>query len=217
MAERYNRLLESSPKQQRRTFGTQDRNGWNLPGLSYGLPTAFDSGTYKFLGWTYGYIQDKDYVVTANKGQIADMKINLIIGVNVTLDILFKKEGIISPTQYNMSARVRVFDDYGNLVGTWMSSQGVYTSAITGQTLATAASDTATFPWDGGYNYLPAGINQLHVDLAGLPYAPTVANLGGASSVTTWSQYYRPPGYTPEYICELSLVQPRRADASLHT
>ena len=170
-------------------------NGWNLPGLSYGLPTAFDSGTYKFLGWTYGYIQDKDYVVTANKGQIADMKINLIIGVNITLDILFKKEGIITPTQYNMSARVRVFDDYGNLVGTWMSSQGVYTSAIAGQTLATAGSDTAAFPWDGGYNYLPAGINQLHVDLAGLPYAPTVANLGGASSVTTWSQYYRPPGY----------------------
>ena len=56
----------------------------------------FDSGQYQFLGWTYGYIQDKDYTVYANKGQIADMKINLIIGVNMTLDILFKKEDIIS-------------------------------------------------------------------------------------------------------------------------
>jgi len=59
-------------------------------------------------------------------GQVADMKINLLIGVNITLDILFKKESIITPTQANMSGRVRVFDDQGQLVAEWMSSEGVY-------------------------------------------------------------------------------------------
>jgi len=39
------------------------------------------------------------------------MKVNLIIGVNLTLDILFKKESIITPTAMNMSARVRFFND----------------------------------------------------------------------------------------------------------
>ena len=71
-------------------------NAWGLFTNSGLYPTAIDSGQYHFLGWTYGYIQDKDYTVYANKGQIADMKINLIIGVNITLDILFKKEHLIS-------------------------------------------------------------------------------------------------------------------------
>ncbi len=140
-------------------------------------PTAIDSGQYHFLGWTYGYIQDKDYTVYANKGQIADMKINLLIGVNITLDILFKKEHLISNTPYNMSARVRVFDDSGNLVATWMSSEGVYgngtgTAAsgagntfVTGR--ATAADGSANYPFDGGLNYLPGGVNLLHVNMAG--------------------------------------------------
>ena len=166
-------------------------NGWNLPGLAYSMSSAFDSGTYAFQGWTYGYIQNKNYIVTVNKGQIADMKINLIIGVNVTLDILFKKEHIITPTPNNMSARVRIFDDYGDLVGTWMSSEGVYTSSITGQTLATAADDSPAHLNDGGYNYLPAGVNQLHVKIAGLPFG-TEGSQGGPA----YLNYYHYPGTT---------------------
>jgi len=80
------------------------------------------------------------------------MKINLIIGVNVSLGILFKKENIITPTTANMSARVRLFDDSGNLVGTWMSSEGVY--ALGGYGPVThgytrAADGTTQYPFNG--------------------------------------------------------------------
>src|SRR5208337_459373 len=47
--------------------------------------------------------------------------------VNITLDILFKKEHVITPTDFNMSGRIRLFNDQGQLVGAWMSSNGVYT------------------------------------------------------------------------------------------
>jgi hypothetical protein len=127
---------------------------------------AFDSGQYSFQGWTYGYIQNKDYTVYANKGEIADIKINLLIGVNVTVDILFKKEGLISPTPYDMSARVRVFDDSGMLVGEWMSSEGVY---LSGTGNVHGADFTADYPSAGGYNFLPAGTTNLRLNIAGLP------------------------------------------------
>ena len=44
----------------------------------------------------------------------------------MTLDILFKKESIITGTPYNMSGRVRLFNDQGQMVATWMSSEGTY-------------------------------------------------------------------------------------------
>jgi len=176
------------------------KNAWGLftSGLLY--PTAIDSGQYSFMGWTYGYIQDKQFSVYANKGQIADMKINLIIGVNITLDILFKKEHIISGTPYNMSARVRVFDDSGNLVATWMSSEGVYGNATgtyhsnvfqTGR--AVGAEGTSQYPFDLGLNYLPGGVNLLHLKLAGLPMAPETAYGYGPDLGTT----YGDPVFTP--------------------
>ncbi len=99
---------------------------------------------YDLHAYTYGYVQDKDYSVYGNSGQVADMKINLVIGVNVTLDILFKKEHIITPTDGNMSARVRLFDDSGNLVAEWMSSEGTY---VTGNGFARAADGTTQYPF----------------------------------------------------------------------
>jgi hypothetical protein len=89
-------------------------------------PLHFSEGEYNLAAYTYGYIQDKDFQAYAMNGQLADMKINLIIGVNVSLQILFKKESIITGTPYNMSGRVRLFNDQGQLVATWMSSEGVY-------------------------------------------------------------------------------------------
>jgi hypothetical protein len=89
-------------------------------------PLHFNEGEYNLAAYTYGYVQDKDFTAYAQNGQTADMKINLIIGVNVTLDVLFKKESIITPTDENMSARVRLFNDQGQLVSEWMSSEGVY-------------------------------------------------------------------------------------------
>jgi hypothetical protein len=90
-------------------------------------PTAFIPGQYNFGGFTYGYVQDQAFMVAADVAQIADVRLNLVIGVNITLDILFKKEHVITPTDMNMSGRVRIFNDQGQLVGEWMSSNGVYT------------------------------------------------------------------------------------------
>ena len=162
-------------------------NAWGLFTNRCLNPTAIDSGQYSFLGWSYGYVQNKDFTVYANKGQIADMKINLVIGVNVTLDILFKKEHSISNTPYNMSARVRLFDDSGRLVSEWMSSEGVY---VTGTGRASAADGTVNRPFDSGLNYLPVGVHLVHVNMAGLP-------------VRAWNGYglgyggYGDPVFTP--------------------
>lgn len=155
------------------------------------LPTAFDTGQYDLRGYTYGYIQDKSFAVFAQRGQVADVKLNLIVGVNVTVDILFKTEHIITATNGNMSARVRLFDDSARLVAEWMSSEGTYT-ATSG--FARAADGTNQYPFGpvldhGGafpfgtglrpsplllntYNFLPGGVTLLHVLMAGLPQVP---------------------------------------------
>ena len=174
-------------------FTTAVINNWHH--VSYFKPTALDSGQYCIAGWTYGYVQDKQFCVYANKGEIADIKVNFLIGVNITLDILFKKEHIITPTPFNMSARVRVFDDSGVLVGEWMTSEGTYNTGATGFATSATCGDAGTgtamvggtgeltgpgsgcaYPWDGGisgatpigFNYLPAGTTNLHVLIAGL-------------------------------------------------
>jgi len=128
-------------------------------------PNHFSEGQYNLRAYTYGYVQDKDFTAYAMNGQIADMKINLLIGVNVTLDILFKKESIITGTLNNMSARVRLFDDTGNLVAEWMSSEGVYDDNSTsspGQAIAAngvLTPNALTSPFvDGNGNYEPNAI-----------------------------------------------------------
>ena len=97
---------------------------------TYRLPTyrsniAIYPGTYAINGWTYGYVQpnvvtlgDLGNVIVAVPwlGQTADINVKLIIGVNLTLTVLFKSESIISGTPYNMSVRFRVFDDEDRLV-----------------------------------------------------------------------------------------------------
>jgi hypothetical protein len=97
---------------------------------SYRLPTfrsnlAIYPGTYALSGWTYGYVQENVlnlgdlgnvYVAVPWLGQMADINLKLIIGVNLTLTMLFKTERIISGIPYNSSVRIRVFDDQDNLV-----------------------------------------------------------------------------------------------------
>ncbi len=119
---------------------------------AWSAPTSFDSGQYSFRAGTYGYVQKKTFSIYALKGQIADIKINLVVGVNISVIIDFKKEHIFTPTLYNMSARIRVFDDSGTLVGEWMSSEGL---SLAGGT--------------GTINYIPAGTSTLKVKIAGLP------------------------------------------------
>jgi hypothetical protein len=96
----------------------------------YRLPTfrsnvAIYPGTYALNGWTYGYVQENVvtlgdlgnvYVAIPWLGQTADISVKLIVGVNLTLSVLFKTEKIIEGTPYNMSVRIRVFDDEDRLV-----------------------------------------------------------------------------------------------------
>jgi hypothetical protein len=160
-------------------------------------PLHFTQGQYNLAAYTYGYIQDQPFAVYAMNGQVADMKINLIIGVNVSLDVLFKKESIITGTPYNMSARVRLFNDQEQLVAEWMSSEGTYMDmsghaiAANGQLPAGANAfcspcfigaagplypfnSLSPVPSSGlnGYDYLPGGVTLLHVLMAGLPQQP---------------------------------------------
>ena len=126
-------------------------------------PSHFNEGQYNLRAYTYGYVQDKDFTAYALNGQVADMKINLLIGVNVTLDVLFKKESIMTGTLNNMSARVRLFNDSGELVAEWMSSEGVYvtnsTSAPAFEAIAAngvLTPDAGTSPFvDGNGNHEP--------------------------------------------------------------
>jgi len=141
-------------------------------------PIAFQPGEYNFGGFTYGYVQDQAFTVYADVAQIADVRLNLVIGVNITLDILFKKEHVITPTDFNMSGRIRIFNDQGQLVGEWMSSNGVYTPpnnclGITGcavngvnppvpNGLAVTADGTVRYPF-----------GPLHAAIPGVPAAGT--------------------------------------------
>ena len=186
-------------------------------------PGSFLSGEYEIRGWTYGYVQDQIYSVYVQQGQVADARINLVVGVNVTLDILLKKEHIITGSQDNMSARVRLFDDSGDLVATWMSSEGVYTppnnvplpSANAPNGLATngravAADGTTAFPFisqgnltipgsqSDSYNFIPGGTTLLHVLMAGLPQQPP-------AGLMLTGEYYGDPVFTP-YACGFNIV-----------
>jgi hypothetical protein len=160
-------------------------------------PISFSQGQYDLAAYTYGYIQDEPFTAYAMNGQVADMRINLIIGVNITLDVLFKKESIITGTPYNMSARVRVYNDQSQLVAEWMSSEGTYVDR-TGHAIAangalgpganafgtSAATSSPLYPFTdqaglqepasglNAYNYLPGGTTLLHVVMAGLPQQP---------------------------------------------
>ena len=154
-------------------------------------PSAIPTGQYTLRGYTYGYVQDQSFTAYASSSQVSDIRLNMIIGVNVTLDILFKKEHIITPTDANMSARVRLFDDSGNLVAEWMSSEGTY---VTGNGFARASDGTTQYPFGplhtavpypqllNGYNYLPGGVTLLHVLMSGLPQVPPAGTDDGVIS-----------------------------------
>jgi hypothetical protein len=155
-------------------------------------PSAIPAGQYDLHGYTYGYVQTGKFTVDTSPTQVADMRINLLIGVNVTLDILFKKESIITPTDANMSARVRLFDDSGNLVAEWMSSEGVY---VPQSGFARAADGTDQYPFGplhpavpvpqplNTYNYLPGNVTLLHILMAGLPQVPPSGTDAGVPSL----------------------------------
>ena len=160
---------------------------------------------YDLRAFTYGYVQDKEYSAYAASGQVADMKINLIIGVNVTLDILFKKEHIITPTDGNMSARVRLFDDSGNLVAEWMSSEGTY---VTGNGFARAADGTTQYPFGNLGAPTNGNLDAGQPQLGNPPNGVQVATGGNMPYPKTLNAYnYLPGGTTELHVLMAGLPQ----------
>jgi hypothetical protein len=86
---------------------------------------AIYPGTYSVVGWTYGYVQnnvvdpgDVGKVLSGVPwlGSIADNHVQLMVGVNFTLSMIFKDEKIISGMLYNSSIRMRIYDSSDRLV-----------------------------------------------------------------------------------------------------
>jgi hypothetical protein len=109
-------------------------------------PTSFESGTYEFVGLTYGYVMQMDPVtrtakrfqVGVNKGTIANIPIKLVQGVQIPVIVRFKHENIFEHLRQNSSVRIRVFDDQNALVGEWLTS-----SSINGTAIVTGVGATA--------------------------------------------------------------------------
>ena len=131
--------------------------------LNFKPRNAIESGTYTFYGYAYGYVHHKQYSVSVLKGGFGDIKLNLLQGVNLTLNIQFKTEGVYTPTQFNMSMRVRVFDDEGRLIGTASTKNPDVVSYDNTEELGIARNAPNGYAW------------TYYVD----PYAtsPSVANL----------------------------------------
>jgi len=147
---------------------------------------AIYPGTYALNGWTYGYVQPDVvtlgdlgnlYVAVPWLGQTADIHLKLIIGVNLTLSVLFKTEKTIEGTPNSMSVRIRVFDDEDRLVA-------ATTSFDSDAGILEAPNQNVGFFANGGKiieEPLPAGTTLLtYENLAGLyeyvdPANPTAA------------------------------------------
>jgi hypothetical protein len=160
---------------------------------SYRSSIAIYPGVYAMNAWTYGYVQDNvaslgdlgnDLIAVPWLGSIADAQIQLIVGVNLTLTMLFKTENIISGMPFNSSVRIRVYDEGDTLIAaaTIFSDAGA----------AIPRSDAGFFA-DGTKllrRPVPAGTTTLqYFDLAGLftyvePNAGTTG-LSGSAGVRT--------------------------------
>ena len=156
---------------------------------SYRTPTfqsnlAIYPGIYAVNVWTYGYVQDNVAnlgdlgnvrVSVASLGSVADSSVRLIKGVNFTIRIVFKTEGIFSGIPYNSSIRIRVFDEGDNIV----AATTVFSDAGT-----LVPSSEAGFFVDGTKllsHPIPAGTKTLeYVALAGL-FGYVESSTGGES------------------------------------
>jgi hypothetical protein len=142
-------------------------------------PTAYQNGSYTFKVLTYGYVQPTLTEAYGLEGNTTtDLRINLFLGVNMTLHIKFKSEGIFGTVPFNMSMRLRVFDDIGNLVGAWLTgsaddvlSFGQFEAGLS-QNLANPVFLQSLDPihrdppmtW-----YVPGGTTDLRITISGIP------------------------------------------------
>ncbi len=62
---------------------------------------ALETGIYIIKGIYTGICPEEGHNPLPAKGQQADTKLNLVQGVNITVNIKFKKEGIFTHVPYN--------------------------------------------------------------------------------------------------------------------
>ncbi len=121
---------------------------------------ALKSGMYKLRGDTLGYVQEDrgnlDFISVAS-GKQSDVRLDLLIGVNVSLTIMFKKERLFDVVPYNMSMRIRILDENGELVSAVTSTQDY---AIGGIGPGYRISEFGTSLMGTG-GYIPAGVSQV--------------------------------------------------------
>ncbi len=181
---------------------------------------ALETGTYTLKGYTLGYVQKKDITVYAQKGQQSDTKLNLAQGVNITVNIKFKKEGIFSELPYNSSFRIRVFDDNGALVATWFTTSydksGFYTGVIQDGIKAYGGYGTGKKPYSSSLpnagadkNWVEDHTNELQVLFAGNYLFQEIDQYATVPKDNRWSTFYGIdgwPNYQGNYHVEVDAV-----------
>lgn len=179
---------------------------------------AIYPGIYALNVWTNGYVQDNVAnlgdlgnvrVSISSLGSIADSSVRLIKGVNFTIRILFKTEGIFSGIPFNSSIRIRVFDEGDDIVAatTPFSDAGTL-----------VRSSEAGFFADGVKllsQPIPAGTLSLeYVELAGLfGYVESSAGGEGVRRATlfspdhgVWGRSTHPGSYTGPWTIMVDMV-----------
>ena len=153
---------------------------------------AIYPGTYALNVWTYGYVQEDIFAYGSDLGNVhvsvgwlgsqADTLIKVMIGVNFTINMVFKTEGIFSGIPFNSSVRLRIFDESDTLVAAAILSSSKFSST----TGFLADGYSLDFP---RYNTIPAGTRELeYVSLAGFSgYVEPRDSSQGVKSATLYS------------------------------
>ena len=92
--------------------------------LNFKSTIAFYPGFYAVTCWSYGYVQEAvrslgdlgKEIVYVKMGSLSDLNIKLIKGVEFNITIIFRKEGVLTTLPYNMSMRIRIYDENDMLV-----------------------------------------------------------------------------------------------------
>jgi hypothetical protein len=175
-------------------------------------PTAYQNGSYTFKVLTYGYVQPalaEAYGVEGNT--TTDLHIDLFPGVNITLNVKFKSEGIFGAVPYNMSMRLRVFDDIGNLVGTWLTGSAddvLHFSQLEAGLSQAPANPTFLQSVDPVHRnppltwYVPGGTTDLRITIAGIQ----LGYIDPIFSNTTVQGINGSPSYTGPWTVEADTV-----------
>jgi len=145
-------------------------------GVDYRSSVALYPGFYAVNGWTYGYVQDGvvtlgdpgKCVVSTGMGYVADTNIQLMRGVEFNITVLFRKEGIFTTLPYNMSMRIRIYDDRDLLVAAASTSLDVG-AALPAADIGFFADGSKIYSSGGAVPPIPAGTSQVEYrGLAGL-------------------------------------------------